>query len=52
MSDVEIAACPECGALLVAGLSCWESILIANVQWHTGEVSCVKGLQGEKGYPF
>ena len=28
------------------------SILIANVQWHTGEVSCLKGLQGEKGYPF
>jgi len=28
------------------------SILISNVQWHTGEISCVKGLQGHKGYPF
>jgi hypothetical protein len=28
------------------------SILIANVQWHTGEISCLKGLQGAQGYPF
>lgn len=26
--------------------------LISNVQWHTGEISCLKGLQGLKGYPF
>jgi len=27
-------------------------IMIANVQWHTGEIACLKGLQGQKGYPF
>jgi hypothetical protein len=27
-------------------------IMLANVQWHTGEIACVKGLQGKKGYPF
>jgi len=26
--------------------------IIANTQWHTGEIACLKGLQGEKGYPF
>lgn len=26
--------------------------VIANTHWHTGEISCLKGLQGVKGYPF
>ncbi len=26
--------------------------VISNTQWHTGEIACLKGLQGEKGYPF
>jgi hypothetical protein len=28
------------------------SIMLANVHWHTGEIACLKGLQGQKGYPF
>lgn len=28
------------------------SILVANVQWHTGEIACLKGLRGVRGYPF
>jgi hypothetical protein len=28
------------------------SLLLANVHWHTGEIACLKGLQGQKGYPF
>lgn len=27
-------------------------VLLGNVQWHCGEISCLKGLQGAKGYPF
>lgn len=26
-------------------------VLLANVSLHTGEISCLKGLQGAKGYP-
>lgn len=26
-------------------------IVLANTNWHCGEISCVKGLQGLKGYP-
>ena len=26
--------------------------VISNTHWHTGEIACLKGLQGEKGYPF
>ena len=33
------------GSFLGAGL-------VAHINWHTGEISCVKGLQGAKGYPF
>ena len=28
------------------------SILLANCNNHCGEISCMKGLQGLKGYPF
>jgi hypothetical protein len=28
------------------------TILMGNVAWHTGEIACVKGLQGAKGYPI
>lgn len=28
----------------------FSSIMLANVQWHTGEIACLKGLQGAKGY--
>jgi hypothetical protein len=28
------------------------SILIFNVHTHTGEIACLKGLQGLQGYPF
>jgi hypothetical protein len=28
------------------------SLMLGNVEWHTGEISCLKGLQGAKGYPF
>ena len=28
------------------------SIMLANVNWHTGEIACLKGLQGLKGYQF
>ncbi len=27
-------------------------IVLANANWHCGEISCIKGLQGLKGYPF
>ena len=26
--------------------------VLSNVQWHTGEIACLKGLQGSKGYPI
>lgn len=26
-------------------------IILSNVHWHTGEIACLKGLQGLKGYP-
>ena len=26
--------------------------LLLNAAWHCGEISCLKGLQGEKGYPI
>jgi hypothetical protein len=28
------------------------SVLVFNVHTHTGEIACVKGLQGLQGYPF
>jgi hypothetical protein len=28
------------------------SVLIFNVHTHTGEIACLKGLQGAQGYPF
>jgi DinB superfamily len=34
------------------GLGWLLSIMLNNVAWHTGEISCLKGLQGAKGYPF
>ena len=27
-------------------------IMLSNIQWHTGEISAIKGVQGRKGYPF
>jgi hypothetical protein len=28
------------------------TIMMGNVAMHTGEIACLKGLQGTKGYPF
>ncbi len=28
------------------------SLMLSNVHWHTGEIACLKGLQGARGYPF
>lgn len=28
------------------------NVILSNVTWHTGEISCLKGLQGLRGYPF
>ncbi|MFQ5932976.1 MAG: hypothetical protein ACE5MM_11265, partial [Nitrospiraceae bacterium] len=28
------------------------TVLINHTSWMTGEISCLKGLQGERGYPF
>jgi len=28
------------------------SLMVAHVGWHIGEIACLKGLQGAKGYPF
>ncbi len=28
------------------------SLVVEHAAWHTGEISCVKGLQGLRGYPF
>jgi hypothetical protein len=27
------------------------STALSNVQWHCGEIACLKGLQGMRGYP-
>lgn len=27
-------------------------IMLSNLNWHTGEIANLKGLQGQKGYPF
>jgi hypothetical protein len=45
MSDVEIAACPECGAPLVGGLSCWEQLgAILAWEWQDPELQGVHFL--------
>jgi uncharacterized damage-inducible protein DinB len=28
------------------------SLMMVHIGWHTGEIACLKGLQGAKGYPF
>ena len=28
------------------------SFVLANLNWHTGEIAALKGIQGLKGYPF
>lgn len=28
------------------------TLMINHISWMTGEISCLKGLQGERGYPF
>jgi hypothetical protein len=28
------------------------TLMLSNVNWHTGEIACLKGLQGARGYPF
>ncbi len=27
-------------------------VMLSNLNWHTGEIACLKGLQGQKGYPI
>jgi hypothetical protein len=43
-------------AFIGLGESTWEFVLIngvlGNALTHSGEISCLKGLQGKRGYPF
>ncbi len=36
----------------VQNLGWFLGVMLANIQWHTGEIACLKGLQGKTGYPF
>ena len=45
--QVEVEIAPV-GKLTRAG---WFSTLLLNTYSHSGEISCIKGLQGQKGYP-
>lgn len=42
----------DLGSLGQYTLGSFLSVMLSNVNWHTGEISCLKGLQGLKGYPF
>ena len=54
LSDDDLAAEHDFSALGVGTqpLSFMMNIMVTNAAAHCGEMSCVKGLQGLKGYPF
>ena len=53
-SDADLARSIDLSALglgeRTVGQLC--DTLLSNAQWHTGEIACLKGIQGAKGYPF
>ena len=54
LSDEELERTIDLSALGIGENSVSQllSTIISNTHWHTGEISCLKGLQGQKGYPF
>jgi hypothetical protein len=54
LTDEDLARTVDLSAFGVGEQSSGDLLgtVIANTQWHTGEISCLKGIQGLKGYPF
>ena len=51
ISDADLERQIELGPAGQFSLARFLTIMMGNVAWHTGEIACVKGLQGVKGYP-
>jgi hypothetical protein len=52
LTEADLARELEFGPLGKQPISFILTIFAANAAWHTGEIACLKGLQGAKGYPF
>ena len=52
LNDEALNQALDLGPLGQYTLGSFLSVMLFNVAWHTGEISCLKGLQGLKGYPF
>ena len=52
LSDADLERVIDMGPAGTYPLGRLLTIMMGNVAWHTGEIACLKGLQGAKGYPF
>ncbi len=52
LNDEALDRSMDLGSLGQYTLGSFLTTMLANVNWHTGEIACLKGLQGAKGYPF
>jgi uncharacterized damage-inducible protein DinB len=54
LSDADLARTIDLSAMGLGqqSLGWLLSLMLNNITWHTGEIACLKGLQGKKGYPF
>jgi hypothetical protein len=51
LSDADLSPEVEMGQAGKMPIGRVLTIMMGNVAWHTGEIACLKGLQGVKGYP-
>ena len=51
LADAELGREVNLGPAGTHALGRLLTIMMGNVAWHTGEIACLKGLQGAKGYP-
>jgi hypothetical protein len=51
ISDSDLEREIDMGAAGKWPLGRFLTVMMGNVAWHTGEIACLKGLQGAKGYP-
>ena len=55
LTDADLARAVDLSALGLGRMPVKQLVLLAllgNALTHCGEISCLKGLQGAKGYPF
>jgi hypothetical protein len=52
LNDEALDRSMDLGSLGQFTLGSFLTTMLANVNWHTGEIACLKGFQGAKGYPF